>query len=75
MRPKKFTVLLRYPEYLSQDWPNGLFVAKVFADSSDEAIKKARLEVTQANELTKIHMEDFSVIYVFSGFCVAAEDR
>ncbi len=74
MRHKKFTVLLRYPDYLSQDWPDELYVAKVFADSSDEAIKKARLEVTQANELIPFHMDDFAVVYVFSGFCEAAED-
>lgn len=38
----KFSVLLRYPDYASDDWPDDTYAIKVTAKSYLDAVKKAQ---------------------------------
>jgi hypothetical protein len=42
MKLKKYSVLLRYPDYAVGDWPNATFTSLVSAHSYDAALDVAR---------------------------------
>lgn len=41
---KKYTVILRYPDYAASDWPDSQYVARTQSESIFSAVESARAE-------------------------------
>lgn len=65
--PVNFTVVLLYPEHLTNDFGEATYTAHVEARSPREARTLARLEAMQANEDCD-DGEDFGCVAVFRGW-------
>jgi hypothetical protein len=67
--PSKYSVLLVYPDYMSDDYPE-TFLAHVEAQSVDEAIEKARFQLLEddaVDELDLFDILDLGVMLVCVG--------
>lgn len=62
----KFDVVLRYPDYAAQDWPDEMYVATVEAADYRAAIKAARKEARLTNG-NRIRGDDFALVLVLPG--------
>lgn len=63
---KTFTVVLLYPEYLS-DGRAETFTTAVEAEDVEEAVVEAQHEVVENNDLTLKEMENFDPAFVCEG--------
>lgn len=66
----KFDVVLRYPDYAAEDWPDEMYIAQnVDAKDYREAIKKARTEAAKAakRDHPSILAQDFALVLVLPG--------
>ena len=62
----KYTVLLQYPEYLT-DGELQTYAAHTHAEDPEEAVGAARDQVRMDNTLTLSEAADFHVLYVSAG--------
>ena len=63
--PKKYTVLLLYPDYIASDYGQETYLAHVEAHSANGAVLVARNEV--AGIYGETHGSDFYVLLVIKG--------
>lgn len=63
----KYTVLLRYPDYMTGDWPNELYVAHVTGCDPEEAVSNAWDEVATTYKTALTHRYDMQCIFICEG--------
>ena len=64
---KKFTVVLRYPDYHVRDWPNSMAIVQVTATHAADAVTKAQIRAKRVT--ADIHdTSDFAEVIVFHGW-------
>ena len=64
----KFTVVLRYPEYAAEDWPNEMSIVYISnASNYRKAIKLARLEACRRCDHPVGDPSDFVPIVTIAG--------
>lgn len=64
-----FTVLLRYPDYVSGNWPDDQYVARVTAKTPQAALRAARSEAKRKStpDLEVRSVNDFALVAIFAG--------
>lgn len=65
-----FLVVLRYPDYCADDYPNDTYTTNISAGSPADAVRWAQIEATTdqgENALVIGDPEDFAVVIVVSG--------
>jgi len=62
---EKYSVLLLYPDYLSDD--NETFLAHVEGETIDEAVNQARAEALASNPGDDVDPVDFKLIFAAAG--------
>lgn len=63
---KPYTVILRRPDYLADEWPDDVYLAYVEGVDTDAAIKAARNQVRKA-DANKAKNDDYALIAAFEG--------
>lgn len=61
-----YTVILRRPDYLADDWPNDVYIASTQGTNVEAAIKAARNEVRKA-DANKARNDDYALIVAIEG--------
>lgn len=69
MRPKKYTVLLAYPDYLT-DGRSESYAAWVCSRDEEEAVSCARRKAGKDNEMEPEELDDLAVIAVYEGHLI-----
>jgi hypothetical protein len=71
MRLKRYSVLLRYPDYAACDWPNDIYMITVSAHSYDSAMGMAQhmasWRINDKDAGTINEPEDLGVVCVVEG--------
>ena len=69
MKTSKYLVILRYPDYASDDWPNDTYTTSVRAASPEEAFVKAKedLAETRGKDPGDSVPEDSALVVVIKG--------
>jgi len=65
---KKYSILLMYPDYMSQDWPYETYFTYLRAATSQEAVILAKKEACQENDMLKNKADDFYAILCIAGY-------
>lgn len=62
-----YTVVLLYPDYLTENFGQDVYTAHVAADTTQDALKQAQTLAQRANRISVDDPEDFALVVMFRG--------
>lgn len=75
---RHYTVILKYPDYMSCDQGTECYISHQTADTAQEAVKRARRDVHADNGMdfeSGESEDDFEVLYVLNGYAVVNDEE